>query len=103
MYNPLKNWLYEYLELYRNAKKTQFLRKFHFQYSSLKDSDYIQLCEILIENWYATNNNDVGQYSTPIQIGLKSVGKLQTQRPNKVPIQYREKLNGLLEDRKKME
>ena len=44
-------------------EKLHFMKKFNVQYSDLIDSDYSQLCEILVEvkNCYATHRNDVGK------------------------------------------
>ena len=45
---------------------------------------------------YATHKNDVGKISTPFRIRLKPNAQFMTQRPSKVPIHYRDKLNALL-------
>ena len=45
---------------------------------------------------YATHKNDVGKISTPFRIRLKPNAQLLTQRPSKIPIHYRDKLNNLL-------
>ena len=76
----------------------QFLNKFNFQYSDVTDEEYLQLCSILVKyrTCYATHKNDVGQIATPFRIRLKPNAKLQTQRPAKVPIHYREKLKFFL-------
>ena len=50
---------------------------------------------------YAINKNDVGKVSTPFRIRLKPNAKLITQRPSKVPIHYRDKLNALLKELEK--
>ena len=76
----------------------QFIKKFNFEYSDLTDSEYVQLCNILVnnQNCYAKHKNDVGKISTPFRIRVKDNCKLQTQRPSKVPIHYRDRLNKLL-------
>ena len=81
----------------------QFLNKFEFQYSDVSDDEYLQLCSILVKyrTCYATHKNDVGQIATPFRIRLKPNAKLQTQRPTKVPIHYREKLKKLLDELEK--
>ena len=78
----------------------KILRKFHFQYSHLKDSEYKQICKNLFENehCFATHLNDVGKLSIPFRIRLKLDAELQTQTLNKVFIFNREKLNTLLHD-----
>ena len=75
----------------------QFLKKSNFQYSDLNDSEYIQLCQVLIENkeCYVSHKIDVHQISTPFRIRLKPNASLQTQRPTKVPILHRGKLNAI--------
>ena len=50
---------------------------------------------------YATHKNDVGKISTPFCIRLRPNAHLITQRPSKVPIHYRDKLNVLLKELEK--
>ena len=63
----------------------------------------MNLCNILINNQhcYAKHKNDVGKISTPFRIRIKDNCKLQTQRPSKVPIHYRDRLNKLLRELEK--
>ena len=74
------------------------MKKFNFEYSDLTDTEYVNLCSILInnQNCYAKYKNDVGKTSTPFRIRIKENCKLQTQRPSKVPIHYRDRLDELL-------
>ena len=76
----------------------KFIIKFNFHFSDLTDTEYITLCNMLLKYkaYYATQENDVGKISTPFRIRLKPNAQLLTQRPSKVPIHYREKLNNLL-------
>ena len=64
----------------------------------MTDTEYVNLCNILINNQhrYAKHKIDVGIISTPFRIRIKENCKLQTQRPSKVPIHYRDRLNKLL-------
>ena len=64
----------------------------------MTDNDYVNLCNILINNQhcYAKHRNNVGKISTPFRVRIKENCKLQTQRPSKVPIHYRDRLNKLL-------
>ena len=64
----------------------------------MTDTEYVSLCNILINNQhcYAKHRNDVGKISTPFRIRIKENCKLQTQRPSKVPIHFRDRLNKLL-------
>ena len=52
-------------------------------------------------NCYATHKNDVGKIATPFRIRLKPNAQIITQRPSKVPIHYRDKLNTLLKELEK--
>ena len=64
----------------------------------MTDNDYENLCNILINNQhcYAKHKNDVGKIFTPFRIRIEENCKLQTQRPSKVPIHYRDRLIKLL-------
>ena len=80
------------------ARNQQFIKKtINFEYSDLTDNEYVNLCNILINNQhcYAKHRNDVKTISTPFRIRIKENCKLQTQRPSKVPIHYRDRLNKL--------
>ena len=81
----------------------KFINKFNFQFSDLTDTEYITLCNMLLKykTCYATHKNDVGKISTPFRIRLKPNAQLMTQRPSKVPIRYRDKLNVLLKELEK--
>ena len=77
------------------TENQQFIKKFNFEYSDLTDTEYVNLCSILInnQNCYAKHRNDVGKISTPFRIRIKENCKLQLQRPSKVQIQYRDRVN----------
>ena len=81
-------------------KNLQFLNKNQFQYFGPNDSEAIKTFRKLIEskNCYATHCYNVGKLYTPLWNGLKPVATLQTKRPIKVHIQYREKLKASLDD-----
>ena len=81
-----------------STENQQFIKKFNFEYSDLTDTEYVNLCNILINNQhcYAKHKNDVGKISTPFRIRIKDNCKLQTQRPSKEPNHYRDRLNKLL-------
>ena len=78
-----------------STENQQFIKKFNFEYSDLTDTEYVNLCNILIDNQhcYAKHKNNVGKISTPFRIRIKDNCKLHTQRPSKVPIHYRDGLN----------
>ena len=80
------------------AEIQQFTKKFNFEHSDLTDTEYVNLCNIPINNrnFHAKHRNDVGKISTPFRIRIEENCKLQTQRPSIVPIHYRDRLNKLL-------
>ena len=80
------------------SKNWKFINKFNFQFSDLTDTEYITLCNMLLKykTCHTTHKNDVGKISTPFRIRLKPNAQLITQRPSKVPIHSRDKLNALL-------
>ena len=85
------------------SESLKIIDKFNFQFSDLTDTEYFTLCNMLLkyETCYATHKNDVGKISTPFRIRLKPNGQLMTQRPSKVPIHYRDKVNILLKELEK--
>ena len=89
---------------YHTLQKTNsILKKFNFEYYDLTDTEYVNLCNILINNQhsYAKHKNDVGKNPTIFRIRIKENCKLQTQRPSKVPIHYRDRINELLTELEK--
>ena len=80
------------------SENLKFINKINFQFSDLTDTEYITLCNMLLKckSCYATHKNDVGKISTPLRIRLKPNAQLMTQRPSKVPMHFRDKLNVLL-------
>ena len=85
------------------SENLKVINKFNFQFSDFTDTEYIALCNMLLKykTCYATHKNDVGKISTPFHIRLKPNAQLMTQRPSKVPIHYRDKLNVLLRELEK--
>ena len=76
----------------------QDLYNFKYQYSDVTDEEYTKFCAILVRDQlcYATHRNHVGKIATLLKARLKPNAKLQTQRPTKVLIHYRDKLKNLL-------
>ena len=93
----------EFPSLLYSPENLKFLHNFNFQFSDLTDTEYVTLCNLLLKfkTCYATHKNDVGKIATPFLIRLKPNAQLLTQRPSKVPIHYRDKLNTLLIDLEK--
>ena len=69
----------------------------------MTDTENVNLCNVLRNNQhcYAKHKNDVRKISTPFRIRIKENCKLQTQRPSKVPIHYRDRLDKLLTELEK--
>ena len=82
------------------TENLKFINMFNFQFSDLTDTEYITLCNLLLKykTCYATHKNDVGKFAIPFRIRLKPIAQLITQRPSKVPIHNRDKLNTLLKE-----
>ena len=95
---PSKKIRKDFPTLPYSTENQQFLKKFNFEYADLTDTEYVNLCNIPInnQNCYAKHKNDVGKISTPFRIRIKENCKLQTQRPSKVAIHYRDRLKKLL-------
>ena len=55
------------------AENQQFTKK--FEYSDLTDTEYVNRCNILINNQhcYAKHKNDVGKISTPFRLRIKKI------------------------------
>ena len=79
------------------------MNKFTFQFFDLTDTESVTLRNLLLKYkaCYATHKNDDGRIATPSRIRLKPNAQLITQRPSKVPIHYRDKLNTLLKELQK--
>ena len=86
-----------------SLENLKFIHRFNFQFSDLTDTEYVTLCNLLLKykTCFDTQKNDVGKIATPFRIRLKPNAQLLTQRPSKVPIHYRDKLNTLLKDLEK--
>ena len=80
------------------TENLKFKNKLDSQFPYLTDTEYITLCNLLLKykTCYATHKIDVGKIATPFHIRLKPSAQLITQRPSKVPIHKRDKLNALL-------
>ena len=85
------------------SENLKFINNFNFQFADVTDTEHVTLCNQLLKykTCYATHKNDVGKISTPFRIRLKPNAQLITQRPSKVHIHYRDKLNVLLKELEK--
>ena len=87
-----------------SQENLKFINKFNFQFSDPTDTEYVTLCNLLLKykTCYGTHKNDVGKIATPFRIRLNSNAQLIIQRPSKVPIHYRDKLNTLRKELQKI-
>ena len=83
-----------------SPENLKFINKFNFQFSDLTNTEYVTFCNLLLKykTCYATHKKDVGKIATPFRIRLKPNAQLITQRPSKLPINYRDKSNTLLKE-----
>ena len=83
----------------------RLLKKLHFQYSNLNDSESIQICKLLVESkkCYVLHRIDVVEISTAFPFRLKPDAKLHGQRITFVRLfsLLRQKLNAFIGDRQK--
>ena len=97
---PTSHTLYSrvFRSLPNTTENLKFINKFNFQFSDLTDIEYITLCSLLLKykTCYPTHKNDVGKNATPFRIRLNPNAQFITQRPSKVLIHYRDKLNTFL-------
>ena len=86
-----------------SPENLKFINKFNFHFSDLTNTEYVTLCNLLLKHktCYATHKNDVGKIATHFRIRLKPNAQLVTQRPSKVPIHCRYKLNKFLKELEK--
>ena len=76
-----------------------FLSPSDFKYSDLTDGELTSLCQIPItdKDVYSRYKYDIGCTKQKFHINLKDDAFFKPQRVTKVPIQYREQVNDLLE------
>ena len=82
------------------SENLKFINKFNFQFLTLQTLNTLPfaMCYSNIKHVMQLIKNDVGKISTPFRIRLIPNAQLMTQRPVKVPIHYRDKLNALLKE-----
>ena len=78
----------------------KFLKNFDFSESDITDSELQHLLRVLIENndVFSKFTYDVGKITQEFHVKLKKDAELRKQRPSKVPLHYRERLEILLNE-----
>ena len=73
-------------------------REFDFQYSDITDEEMILLIDMLVDapDFYCQRNFDVGKTRQNFHVTLKRNVELKRQRPSKVLLHLKEKLEKLL-------
>ena len=77
-----------------------FLKSFDFSESDITDSELQQLLRVLIENndAFSKFTDDVEKIMQEFLVKLKKDAELRNQRPSKVPLHYRDRLEILLNE-----
>ena len=77
-----------------------FLKNFDFSESDITDSELQHLLRVLIENndVFSKFTYDVGKITQEFHVKLKKDAELRKQRPSKVPLHYRDRLEILLNE-----
>ena len=75
-----------------------YIKEFDFQYSDITDEELILLIDMLLDSRdvYSRHKFDVRKTRQKFHVTLKSKAELKTQRPSRVPLQMKEKLETLL-------
>ena len=77
-----------------------FLKNFDFSESDITDSELQHLLRVLIENNDVFSNftYDVRRITQEFHVKLKKYAELRKQRPSKVPLHYKDRLEHLLNE-----
>ena len=83
---------------YQPKETLDFIKEFDFQHSDITDGELILLIDTLLEarDVYSQHKYDVGKTRQKFHVTLKPNAELKRQRPSKVPLHLREKLEKLL-------
>ena len=87
---------------YQPKELVQYVKEFDFRFSDVTDEEMILLIDMSIasRNVYSQHKFDVGKTRQKIHITLKPNVELKMQRPSKVPLYLKEKLEKLLTQQK---
>ena len=80
----------------------QYVKKFDFQFSDITDEEMTLLMNMLIgsKDVYSQHKFDIGKTRQKFLVTLKPNVELERQRPSKVPLHLKEKLEKLLSQHK---
>ena len=83
---------------YQPKEITKYVKEFNFRYSDITDEEMILLIDMLVDarDVYSQHNLDVGKTLQKFHVTLKPNVELKRQRPSKVPLHLKERLEKLL-------
>ena len=89
--------LIEHYLQYQPKELVQYVKEFDFQFSDITDNEMTLLIDMLIDSRdvYSQHKFDVGKTRQKFHVTLKPNVELKRQRPNKVPLHLKEKLEKL--------
>ena len=82
------------------AHYIEYLKMFDFTQSDLTDDEFSALLEVLLddEDVYSHHKYDIGRTKQKFHIPLKKDCEFKKQRPSKVPLHLRDKLEALMDE-----
>ena len=94
----LNNRLIEHYLQYQPKEPVDYIKEFDFQYSDITDEETTLLIDMLPDSRdvYYRQKFDVGKTRQQFHVKLKPKAELKRQRPSKVPLHLKEKLEKLL-------
>ena len=92
-----KHLIDHYLQ-YQSKELVQYVEEFDFQFSDITDEEMTRLLDMLIDSRdvYSQHKFDVGKTRQKFHVTLKPNVELKKQRPSKVPLHLKKKLEKLL-------
>ena len=92
------NQLIEHYLQYQPKELVQYVKEFDFQFSDITDGEKILLIDLLIDSRdvYSQHIFNVGKTRQKFHVTLKPNVELKRQRPGKVPLRLKEKVEKLL-------
>ena len=90
--------LIEFYLQYQPRELVDYIKEFDFQYSDISDEEMTLLIDMLIDSrdLYFQHKFDVGKARQNFHVTLEPNVELKKQRPSKVPLQLKQKLEKLL-------
>ena len=94
----LNNDLIDYYLQYQPQELKDFIKQFDFQYTDLEDEELVMLIDLIIDSRdvYSQHKFEIRQTKQKFHVTPKPNSELRKQRPSKVPLHLKEKLEKLL-------